>query len=24
VTSLHAVCEEVEADVPDEFRLGAS
>ena len=24
VTSLHAVCEEVEADVPDQFELGAS
>ena len=24
VTSLHAVCEEVEADVPDAFELGAS
>jgi hypothetical protein len=24
VTSLHAVCEEVEADVPEEFLLGAS
>ena len=24
VTSLHAVCEEVEADVPEQFQLGAS
>ncbi len=24
VTSLHAVCEEVDADVPDHFELGAS